>query len=394
MRARTLTFLVAVSAPAFALPVPADAPDLVVDCTGQVGAYTTVQAAIDDAVSGDRIGVAPCEYHERIEFRGKALDVFGIAGSAQTILDGDGGGTVVKIREGEAEGTRLAGFTVRDGEDADDGSAIELRGASVELQDLVLTDNDESKSVLFALRSFVVATDVVITGNDVASDGQAIFSDGGSFVARGLVVDCDGGHEAIYHHNPLLLTESTVTCDNDGIYDYHGEDRLRRVEVVAGDDGIYAHDTESTVDLPDSPVERLHLRNVIVEADDVAIDVRYMTADLQNVVLVGDESALSLTACSTASAASATVFQGADCGITSDQPFAATRSSFWQNTQNGCGTPVSPTVTSDPRFVSATDHHLRANSPLVDAGPSGAANADPDGSRNDIGAYGGTWGAW
>ena len=45
----------------------------------------------------------------------------------------------------------------------------------------------------------------------------------------------------------------------------------------------------------------------------------------------------------------------------------------------------------DPTFVDATggDFHLAASSPLVDAGPSTSTKNDPDGSPNDIGAYGG-----
>ena len=52
---------------------------------------------------------------------------------------------------------------------------------------------------------------------------------------------------------------------------------------------------------------------------------------------------------------------------------------------------ISSSVSKDPKFVSAAalDFHPAAGSPLVDAGPTTSTFNDPDGSRNDIGAYGG-----
>ncbi|RME53032.1 MAG: hypothetical protein D6795_05965, partial [Deltaproteobacteria bacterium] len=56
-------------------------------------------------------------------------------------------------------------------------------------------------------------------------------------------------------------------------------------------------------------------------------------------------------------------------------------------------------ISVDPRFVDTTgddplawDLHLSSDSPLIDAGDPGIL--DPDGSRSDIGAYGGPEGDW
>jgi parallel beta-helix repeat protein len=46
-------------------------------------------------------------------------------------------------------------------------------------------------------------------------------------------------------------------------------------------------------------------------------------------------------------------------------------------------------ISRDPAFVSATDLHLQAGSPCVNAGDSRPEYNDPDGNRNDMGAYGG-----
>lgn len=48
----------------------------------------------------------------------------------------------------------------------------------------------------------------------------------------------------------------------------------------------------------------------------------------------------------------------------------------------------------NPRFVSETDLHLQSTSPCLNAGNPAPRFNDPDGSRNDEGAYGGPLGAW
>lgn len=48
-------------------------------------------------------------------------------------------------------------------------------------------------------------------------------------------------------------------------------------------------------------------------------------------------------------------------------------------------------IDGDPLFVSPTDLHLSEGSPCIDSGRQDAEYNDPDGSRNDMGAYGGPW---
>jgi len=65
---------------------------------------------------------------------------------------------------------------------------------------------------------------------------------------------------------------------------------------------------------------------------------------------------------------------------------------FWQNEVNIYGTPVDSfgNIFWDPMFVSNDDAHLQAYSPLIDSGD--PSILDIDGTRSDIGAYGGPLG--
>ncbi|MEE9190918.1 MAG: hypothetical protein V3U16_09135 [Candidatus Neomarinimicrobiota bacterium] len=49
-------------------------------------------------------------------------------------------------------------------------------------------------------------------------------------------------------------------------------------------------------------------------------------------------------------------------------------------------------ITGDPEFVGLEDFHLLLNSPCIDAGHPGEQYLDADGTRNDMGAYGGPYG--
>ena len=76
-------------------------------------AYPTIQSAIDAAVTGDRIEVAPGDYAECVDFGGKAIHVLSAAGAAETVITGDGSATpTVRFVNGEGPSTMLEGFTI------------------------------------------------------------------------------------------------------------------------------------------------------------------------------------------------------------------------------------------------------------------------------------------
>jgi len=72
-----------------------------------------------------------------------------------------------------------------------------------------------------------------------------------------------------------------------------------------------------------------------------------------------------------------------------------TNNDFWDNTAgNTTGITPSPNkgnIFSDPIFVNSetADFHLQSTSPCIDAGMVSSSYNDPDGTRNNMGAYGG-----
>ncbi len=98
-----------VGATAATLNVPAD--------------YPTIQAAIDAAVNGDEVVVAPGTYQENINFNGKTITVRSSDGPTVTTITGGTTGAAVTCDHSEPRACLLDGFTVTGGGVYIDGSA-------------------------------------------------------------------------------------------------------------------------------------------------------------------------------------------------------------------------------------------------------------------------------
>ena len=76
----------------------------------------TIQAAINQARSGDQIIVAPGRYLESIDLMGKAIKVRSSGGRDVTVLDGIGShNSVIRFIRGEGRSTVVSGFTITGG---------------------------------------------------------------------------------------------------------------------------------------------------------------------------------------------------------------------------------------------------------------------------------------
>jgi hypothetical protein len=83
--------------------------------------YTTIQSGINAAKSGDTVLIGPGEYHENIDFTGKAITVKSSEGVAATIIDGGSIGPAVTFKSGETAASVIQGFTIQHGGSFSDG---------------------------------------------------------------------------------------------------------------------------------------------------------------------------------------------------------------------------------------------------------------------------------
>lgn len=119
------------------------------------GDYATIQEAIDAAVNGDEVIVAPDTYYENINFLGKAITVRSSHGPVDTVIDGGSPidpdyGSVVAFRQGEGVSSVLEGFTLTHGTGTkihgpiDDhfGGGIICEGTSPTIINNIIIDNE------------------------------------------------------------------------------------------------------------------------------------------------------------------------------------------------------------------------------------------------------------
>jgi hypothetical protein len=105
----------------------------------------TIQAAIDSASNGDIVLVSPGTYSENLDFKGKAITVRSLTGSAVTIIDGGQRGSVVSFANEETRHSILQGFTVRNGRAPEGlgsvGGGVYCRNSSPTIRNNVITLN-------------------------------------------------------------------------------------------------------------------------------------------------------------------------------------------------------------------------------------------------------------
>jgi len=83
---------------------------------GTLRRFVTIQDGIWGAEDGDTVVVCPGTYSEVIDLKGKLITLRSAAGARQTIIDAQGGGSVVTLRNYEPAQTVLEGFTLTGGD--------------------------------------------------------------------------------------------------------------------------------------------------------------------------------------------------------------------------------------------------------------------------------------
>ncbi len=151
------------------------------------GQFATIGEAITASSDGDRILVSAGIYPEMVDYSGKAIEVIGVDGADQTILEGAGSFLTV-VRIDALSGTsRLEGFTVQNGFGVSCGSPLTLCGGGViilestaEIKDCVLSQNSAANGGGLHAEFSSVTIDGCLVMNNFANQGAGISIKGGS----------------------------------------------------------------------------------------------------------------------------------------------------------------------------------------------------------------------
>ncbi len=151
-----------------------------------------IQKAIDDANDGDEIVVGPGTYYEAIDFKGKAVRLYSIAGPNDTSIDGTGNLHVVQCVSGEDANTILEGFTVTGGNangagESGYGGGMYNKGSSPSVTNCIFRASKAAfGGGMFNKGSSPIITNCTFSGNSARDCGGGMYCDKSS----ATITDC------------------------------------------------------------------------------------------------------------------------------------------------------------------------------------------------------------
>lgn len=358
---------------------PTGPPDLVVDCNGGADT-TTIQAAIARAPDRGWIEVHACTYNENLDYLGKSLWIQSTDGAAATVIDAGGNGPAVTATRGEGDRAALVGFHLDDGE----GEAVLVDLSAMRLQDVVITDTDGAFSVHSVSGDIELANVIIDDSNQ--SWQYALSSDKGGVSIKGGAITCGTGEGLFLGHGGYVIDGVDIDCPGGGGTDAieieHSVGRIQRSTLVGDIDVLTEEDHDDDV---------IYVQNVQISGD---IEVDFGSLAIVNSV-VSEQVTLTDVAEDTVRIEN-TVFTGNQCAIDTNVPgLGDVRYNDFSGGAARCDgvavVGVDGNFAANPMFTdpAAGDLHPLAGSPLIDGGVPGQDYGDVNGTRNDVGVYGG-----
>jgi hypothetical protein len=350
-----------------------------------------IQDAINIAVDGDTVLIAPGTYVETLDFLGKAITVTSEDGATTTVIDGFQeiddvhNIPVVMFVSGEGRGSVLSGLTVR-GARSWDGGGIRIEHSSPTIIDNIITDNTGLSPggggiVIWGGRPLIQSN--LITNNEATYGGRG----GGIWIifAQPEIVDNEISHNTadfsgggIYIDSMVggLIQDNRIVANTVGHYSQFSS---------GGGIGIRAAD--GSIMLPSRITQNLIFRNIAPKGGGIALDTPYHTSPLimQNTIA---ENSADIGSAFYADGFNDDVIlvnnnivgsegEGAfACGLLGfNTPIMAYNNVFSRSGEAFSEDCIDPTgsignISVDPRFIDPLndDFHLGSRSPLLEAG--------------------------
>jgi hypothetical protein len=366
--------------------------------------YDTIQDGIDGA--SECVVVMGGTYTEALNFNGASLLLTGVDGSASTTLDASGTGKpAITLESGESptiEGLTLTGgegfqestsssyactsiITCTDYYDTYAGGGIYINGADSVLIDVVIADN------------ILPYASTTVVGNDtyfVNSYGGGIYVENGTATISNSEISTN---EADQGGGVYVDPSSVVDVDSSWLLDNLAEDG-GGFEVDGGE---------------------LSLLNVammwnLANSEGGGVMLIDAVLDATNITQGGDDApsggALYASGSSTVDLINSIIAEaatGEGVLVGGSASFTGSYNDVYNNAGGNYSGITDPTgsggnLSSDPLFTSWSndgnssndDLTLSSGSPAIDAGDSSSAYDDADGTRNDMGAWGGPGSGW
>ncbi len=204
------------------LPTVASAATVCVNTTGAGGCFPTIQQGVDAAVSGDTVDVAAGTYFERVVVaKRKRIRLQG-AGPAATIIDGNGVGTVLKIK-GPNPNMLVTALGIRNG----DRGLVFGERVKINVSDCAITGNVGGGGISGnAAGSNVTVTRCTITGNSSDLNGGGIDLNAPPFpplVRVKVVSSTIRGNAAAHRGGGILVDGGKLTLIDSSVEDNSAE---------------------------------------------------------------------------------------------------------------------------------------------------------------------------
>ena len=351
------------------------------------GDQPTIQGAIDAASDGDTIRVSPGTYWELIDTHSKRITLESVSGPAATIINANGTGTAVKVDASPGQIPVVRGFTIKGGGGPGDGGGVIVTGGPALIEDNWIIDN--AGCIAGGIGAYASAA--TIRDNRIASNTQWCADGGGIFIGAAGTVhvigntieDNSSGSGGGIGMNaagaPVIIgnviRRNHATGEGGGLSLGNLSDATITNNLIVDNDAFRGGAMAALVPMGavgPTMVNNTLAGNTATEGAALYLSGFHAGSRFANNIIVGATTSKTIE-CTGLYDPTPPIFDHNDIDNATGSELSA-----------ACGTPIGTNgnVSIAPGFVDPTvgDYHLRADSPLIDAGTNtGAPATDFDG---------------